>query len=98
MAGTLLRVKLLLPQISQNPKLAKLNLPMLEAIGGPLIIQNNSATIPGLQVGLFAHRFRHSSDEFCSPFACLGGSLKGVPCEVSIACSAGAHVHIAIAV
>lgn len=30
-------------QISQNPKLAKLNLPMLEAIGGPLIIQNNSA-------------------------------------------------------
>ena len=34
----------LLPvQISQNPKLTKLNLPMLEAIGGPLIIQNNSA-------------------------------------------------------
>ncbi len=30
-------------QISQNPKLTKLNLPMLEAIGGPLIIQNNSA-------------------------------------------------------
>ena len=30
-------------QISQNPKLTKLNLPMLEAIGGPLIIQNNTA-------------------------------------------------------
>lgn len=30
-------------QISQNPKLTKLSLPMLEAIGGPLIIQNNTA-------------------------------------------------------
>lgn len=30
-------------QISQNPALAKLNLPLLEAIGGPLIIANNSA-------------------------------------------------------
>ena len=30
-------------QISQNPKLTNLNLPFLEAIGGPLIIQNNSA-------------------------------------------------------
>ena len=30
-------------QISQNPKLTKLNLPMLEAMGGPLIIQNNTA-------------------------------------------------------
>ena len=34
---------MLLVQISQNPKLTKLNLPLLEAIGGPLIIQNNSA-------------------------------------------------------
>ena len=30
-------------QISQNPSLVKLNLPMLEAIGGPLVIYNNSA-------------------------------------------------------
>jgi hypothetical protein len=30
-------------QISQNPALAKLSLPLLEAIGGPLIIYNNSA-------------------------------------------------------
>ncbi|KAK9918030.1 hypothetical protein WJX75_000687 [Coccomyxa subellipsoidea] len=30
-------------QISQNPHLTKLNMPMLEAIGGPLIIANNSA-------------------------------------------------------
>lgn len=30
-------------QISQNPRLTKLNMPMLEAIGGPLIIANNSA-------------------------------------------------------
>lgn len=29
--------------MSQNPKLTKLNLPLLEAIGGPLIIANNSA-------------------------------------------------------
>ena len=29
-------------QISQNPALAKLSLPMLEAIGGPLIIYNNT--------------------------------------------------------
>ncbi len=30
-------------QISQNPSLVRLNLPMLEAIGGPMIIYNNSA-------------------------------------------------------
>ena len=30
-------------QISQNPALAKLSMPLLEAIGGPLIIYNNTA-------------------------------------------------------